>query len=1277
MNAVIAVVFGLMVSAPVVAEPLIEGWVRQSSGEPVEAAQVLVFDWTDLRRGAVAQATTDAAGYFELPLAALTGSVLPTSFTLGQNYPNPFNPSTIIPYQVPTAAHVRLEVFNVLGQRVATLVDEDQSAGVHTAVWDATDASGRAVGAGVYFYRLSSAGQPALTRRMVLLDGQAGQAAGSVPLPPGPSSASAAEGVYGLAVTGAGLVTYVDASFGVRSGMAAVEVVVDAVAGLPRGKVLTGGVLGDVNGDGQVTLDDALLVTTYVVNGSVELPASGDISLGDVNGDGQVTLEDAQLLTAYVANPADPSLPAGIGQAVSGSGEAWVAGAIRRLTNHPEIDRHSSWSPDGRHIAFESYRDDNYEIYVMGSDGSNLRNLTNHWEWDRHPSWSPDGRHIAFESYRDGNWEIYVMGSDGSNPRRLTNDSDRDRSPSWSPDGRHIAFESYRDGNGEIYVMASDGSNPRRLTKYPADDFSPSWSPDGRHIAFESYRDGNGEIYVMASDGSNPRRLTNHSADDFFPSWSPDGRHIAFHSDRDGNGEIYVMASDGSNPRRLTTISGTSPSWSPDGRHIAFVSWHHGNGEIYVMALREAGSGGTPFDDGDSPATATPLAVGESIEGDLSVGDIDYFRVTVTNAGRLFASAFGNKATYGYIEDSSGNVLYEDGSRSPPGLEETFNVLVLEAVVEPGTYYIRVVGVNASSTGDYQLELHLDEDGSPSTAIPLTVGESIEGEIWTGTSKGWVYDIDYFRVTVTNAGRLVASMISSYSKDGYIEDSSGNVLDDLDYNVFSNDPMSMSAIVEPGTYYIRVSGRAPGFIDDTGYTLTLAFQRIHRLTNHPAADFSPVWSPDGHHIAFESDRDDNREIYVMGSDGSNPRNLTNHSAGDFFPSWSPDGRHIAFHSDRDGNSEIYVMDSDGSNPRRLTNDPAKDRVPSWSPDGRHIAFRSERDGNSEIYVMDSDGSNPRNLTNHSAGDFFPSWSPDGRHIAFESYRDGNGEIYVMGSDGSNPRNLTNHSAWDFFPSWSPDGRHIAFRSERDGNFEMIYVMGSDGSNPRNLTNGWYARWSPDGRHIAFSSYHVGDGNWEIYVIEFGEAGSGGTPLDQGDSGIAIKKDRIVEVLFGLNPDEADAKTNHDYNDYMARPNDTGECDGYRGGHSGWDVQTQSVAGDDKTADEEFYSLTSGQVIAIGGEFGKIAVYNATDDKTTLYLHAREIYVSQGQTVNIGTALGIQGNVGLGFSDPSKNEHVHIEVRDGRSEYPSCGAGATTDPINIDPIDCLYEAIQAQ
>ena len=149
--------------------------MRLASGQAATAAQVLLFDLTDLRRGPVARATTDAEGYFAL--ASLGSSALPQGFALGQNYPNPFNPSTIIPYQLPTATPVRLEVFNVLGQRVATLVNEEQSAGFHAAAWDATNAAGQAVAAGVYMYRLTAGGEQH-TRRMVLVDGQAGVAAG-------------------------------------------------------------------------------------------------------------------------------------------------------------------------------------------------------------------------------------------------------------------------------------------------------------------------------------------------------------------------------------------------------------------------------------------------------------------------------------------------------------------------------------------------------------------------------------------------------------------------------------------------------------------------------------------------------------------------------------------------------------------------------------------------------------------------------------------------------------------------------------------------------------------------------------------------------------------------------------------------------------------------------------------------------------------------------------------------------------------------------------------
>ena len=223
---------GLVFVVSLSAEPLFEGQVRLESGEPVADAQVRIFDLSDLRQGAIARAMTDGTGYFALPLVALTGRALPARFALGPNYPNPFNPSTIIPYQLAVSSAVRLEVFNLLGQHIATLVDGERAAGFHTATWHATDGAGRAVGAGVYIYRMT-VGVERQTGRMVLLDGQAGvSAGGAASVMPGASGIGGSDGadaqVYGLIVSGSGLVPYVDPSFRVEAGMAPVELVVSS-----------------------------------------------------------------------------------------------------------------------------------------------------------------------------------------------------------------------------------------------------------------------------------------------------------------------------------------------------------------------------------------------------------------------------------------------------------------------------------------------------------------------------------------------------------------------------------------------------------------------------------------------------------------------------------------------------------------------------------------------------------------------------------------------------------------------------------------------------------------------------------------------------------------------------------------------------------------------------------------------------------------------------------------------------------------------------------------
>ncbi len=126
-------------------------------------------------------------------------------------------------------------------------------------------------------------------------------------------------------------------------------------------------------------------------------------------------------------------------------------------------------------------------------------------------------------------------------------------------------------------------------------------------------------------------------------------------------------------------------------------------------------------------------------------------------------------------------------------------------------------------------------------------------------------------------------------------------------------------------------------------------------------------------IAFASDSSGNLEIYVMDVDGSNQVLLSNNPAKDFYPSWSPDGGQIVFLSDRDGNEEIYVMDADGTDQTRLNHNMTNDFSPDWSPDGNQLVFTSFTDGDADIYVVNTDGSGLTTLTENQAFDATPSW----------------------------------------------------------------------------------------------------------------------------------------------------------------------------------------------------------------------------------------------------------------------------------------------------------------
>ena len=200
-----------------------------------------------------------------------------------------------------------------------------------------------------------------------------------------------------------------------------------------------------------------------------------------------------------------------------------------------------------------------------------------------------------------------------------------------------------------------------------------------------------------------------------------------------------------------------------------------------------------------------------------------------------------------------------------------------------------------------------------------------------------------------------------------------------------------------------------------------------------------------------------------------------------------------------------------------------------------------------------------------------------------------------------------------------------------------------------------------------------------------------TPTGQQPSR-AEKEAAVLAVLFRGEPSHGH------YNDWGCPDlKDVGDrrCDiwgsatssslkGYIGGHSGWDAQTSSVVLD-KTDDERFYSLTPGEVIAIGRSCKTIYVWDRATRRTVQYLHARRVDVRPGTdnaAVGIGSGLGIQGNACLlpaeagSWSETRRRsymEHVHVEVHVGRVTIPSDGARGPERPT-CDPIDYLYWSV---
>lgn len=370
------------------------------------------------------------------------------------------------------------------------------------------------------------------------------------------------------------------------------------------------------------------------------------------------------------------------------------------------------------------------------------------------------------------------------------------------------------------------------------------------------------------------------------------------------------------------------------------------------------------------------------------------------------------------------------------------------------------------------------------TPVPVTLPST--GLIVGYTEPAWSPDGERFACTGFVAAGVSTSQIWTVQRDGTgaVPVTEGNYLDC--YPLWSAD------------------GKHIFFISDRGGSDDVWWIPMH--AGKPAGSAQPLTAGAGV-SAIDLSKDGSRLAYTKAVEHTNiwsiplvlnamqivdnaqPLTSGNHYIE--FIAISPDSQWLAFDSNRSGNMDIWIMRTDGSELRQLTTDPAHDWDPDWSPDGKQIAFHSFRYGNRDLFIVPMAGGEIKRLTTNPAEDIGPKWSVDSKTILFQSNRSGHMDLWVMPSKGGEPRQLTFHPSQDFLSHWSPDGKRIVFSTKRS-RYSELNLLSLDGGEPEPLTRGEWSNifpcfWTRDGKIIfaygVGGPYNQGANLWAISVSD--------------------------------------------------------------------------------------------------------------------------------------------------------------------------------------------------
>ncbi|GAA4547312.1 amidohydrolase family protein [Amycolatopsis samaneae] len=529
-----------------------------------------------------------------------------------------------------------------------------------------------------------------------------------------------------------------------------------------------------------------------------------------------------------------------------------------------------------------------------------------------------EGTNLAVTvSPRDGTVVFDLQGQLFSIPREggdATPVGDDRLDPFWpvfSPDGRELAIQSYADGMFHIAVVAPDGSAVRQLTFGEHDDLQPAWSPDGTKIAFSSDRAGRAEIWTVDVRSGETRQITRGGAPKSQPTWAPDGGSIAYAAG------FTIDSVDLATGAVRTVVPAAkaflgAPSWSPDGRTLAFL---RSGAEGRTLMVSESGTVrqvGTYTDVFPFPArwlSAHELIYGAN--GRIAVSD------TLTGAAREVPFS----ATFTLDRDRYQRKAHDFDSRKPrqargiagPALSPDGRAVVFKALNDLWLLPI----------GDKPRRLTHDQF-------------SEWDPVWSPDGKSIAYASD-------KAG----------TEDLYVLD----VASGQEKRATSLPGAEVSPAWSP-------DGKKLAFEDQEGglFTVDLAGGAVTRVLKPLTTPGRPSWSPDGKFLTLTVSAGQRNQILLVDVTAGTSRTIepspygSVSTRGDDGPVWSPDGHWLAF--SQDSVITLLPVDATGAptGPSRRVTDEASD-APSWSGDSKTLLYLH----NGTLRLTTVDGDAPRDV----------------------------------------------------------------------------------------------------------------------------------------------------------------------------------------------------------------------------------------------------------------------------------------------------------------------------